>query len=388
MAAAMAVAVFVVGGTPAFAAAQAAKPAAAPGFDSLVKQAEAAQKAGKSEAALEAYHKALVLRPTALDTRWALASLYYDLGRYKDARTHFRPVVAGQPKNGLAWAMTGLCDARLEEYDAALTELLQAAALGVANTSIRSIAQFQTALLLNRAGNPEGAFETLREFAGQGLDNPSVIVAFGLSLLRLPYLPEEVPANKREMVQLAGRGGFHLARGRRTTIGRLALEELVARYPTEPNVRFAFGSYIAPEEPEAAIAEFEKELERDPDHYPSLLQIAQLLTRLGRPADALPFAEKAVRVAPGIPGARLVLGRALLETGDAVRAVTELEKGAELAPQSADMHFSLARAYQRAGREQEAARAREEFLKLDRASRERRADPGAESAESKGTEPS
>jgi tetratricopeptide (TPR) repeat protein len=297
-------------------------------------------------------------------------------------------VVAAQPKNGLAWAMTGLCDVRLQEYDAALAELQQAGSLGVTNAAIRSIAQFQTALLLNRAGNHEGAFEILRDFAAQGLDNPSIIVAFGLSLLRMPYLPEEVPANKREMVQLAGRGGFHLARGRRTTIGRLALEELVARYPTDPNVRFAFGSYIAPEEPEAAIAEFKKELERSPDHYPSLLQVAQLETRLGKAQEALPYAEKAVAVAPGIPGARLVLGRALLEVGEAERAVAELEKGAALAPRSADMQFSLARAYQRAGRAQDAARAREEFLKLDQAARERQQKPEAGDVQAQGSEPS
>jgi tetratricopeptide (TPR) repeat protein len=353
------------------------KTAGAPTFEQLVKRAGDARAAGRVDEALRHYGKALGLKPGWIEGHWAVATLLFELDRCAEAREHFRRVVAAQRQDGLAWAMTGLCDARLKDYDVALADLQQARGFGIKDPKVVSIAMFQTALLLNHAGNPEAAFEVLREFATQGKDNPAVIVAFGLSMLRLRYMPEEVPAEKREMVQLAGRGGYHLARGRRTAIGRLALEELVSRYPSEPNVHYAFGAYIAPEEPEAAIEEFRKELRTSPEHYPAMIQIASLETRRGNAKEAVPIAEQAVKIAPEAPAGRLVLGRALLETGEPVRAIQELEKGASLAPQTADIQFSLARAYQRAGRTEDAERARQEFLRLDQAAREQAgSDPG------------
>jgi predicted Zn-dependent protease len=79
---------------------------------------------------------------------------------------------------------------------------------------------------------------------------------------------------------------------------------------------------------------------------------------------ALPFAEKAVQLAPNMFPARNVLGRILLDLGQTDRAIKELEEGARLAPTSPEMHFALARAYTRAGRKADATRERELFKRL------------------------
>jgi tetratricopeptide (TPR) repeat protein len=346
-------------------------------FDRIARSAAAAREAGKLAEAAEAFGKALRLRPEWIEGHWSLATTLYDLDRFGEAREHFRRVVAARPKDGVARALLALCDVRLKDYDAALAGLQESRALGIPNADVRSVAAFQFALLLNRGGAPEAAFEILRGLAVQGRDSPAVIEAFGLSTLRLRAMPEEVPPGKRDMVVLAGRGGYHMARGRRTAVGRLALEELVSRFPEEPGVHYAFGAYVAPEEPEKALLEFRKELARDPAHYPALLQIASLEAKRGHADLALPPAEEAARLAPNVPAARLILGRALLELGETERAVSELEKGAALAPESADIQFALARAYQRAGRAGDAEKARQEFLRLDRAAREKEAAPAS-----------
>ena len=49
--------------------------------------------------------------------------------------------------------------------------------------------------------------------------------------------------------------------------------------------------------------------------------------------------------------------------------VVQIETGLTLAPQSPGLHFTLARAYQRAGRMDDAARERAEFTRLDRLAR-------------------
>jgi tetratricopeptide (TPR) repeat protein len=349
-------------------------------LETVVGQAEAAKKAGKLDVAAGYYQKALALKPTWIDGHWALATLLYDLDRFAEAREHFRPVVADRPKDGVAWAMTGLCDVRVKDYEWALADLQKALSLGIPNPEVASVARYQLAMVLNHGGDSEGAFELLREFAIQRKDSPSVIVAFGLVMLRLPLMPEDVPEDKQEMVRLAGHGGYHMARGRRTAVGRLALEELVSRFPTEPNVHYAFGVYLASEEPELALQEFRAELRSNPEHFPALLKIASLETSRGHGPEAVEAARKAVALQPKLPGAHLILGRALLEAGDAETAVSELEAAAALAPASGDVQFALARAYQRAGRAEDAARARQAFLKIEREDKSRRAaaTPGAE----------
>jgi tetratricopeptide (TPR) repeat protein len=346
-------------------------------FEAAARQAEEARKAGRREEAVGHYQKALEAKPSWTYGRKQLGKVLYELDRCADAGPHLKKVVAARPKDGTALAVEAICEARLGRHEKALADLGRARSLGIDDAEVHPMAAFHTALLLNRSGNPDAAFEMLRVFANQEIDNPSILVAFGLSVLRLRFLPEELPAEKREMVLLAGRGGYHMARGRRTPIGRLAFDELVSRYPTEPNVHYALGTYLAPEQPDAAIEEFRRELRAAPDHHPSMLQIALIEIKRGKPAEAVPLAEAAVRVASEDPAGRLVLGRALLDAGEAARAVQELEKGATLAPESPEMHFSLARAYQRAGREQDAARAREVFQRLDRAAKERETPAGS-----------
>jgi tetratricopeptide (TPR) repeat protein len=337
---------------------------AAPTFEVLSARAAEARAEGRIEDAATHYAKAVALRPAWSEGRLALGTVLFDLERYAEARAHLQRVTAEAPADGVAWALLGLSASRLKDYGAALDALGRAEAAGITSAELLSAVRFETALLLNRTGRHDAAFDLLRPYAQQGKDTPTVIVAFGLCMLRLPRMPDEVPPEKREMVRLAGRGGYHMARARRTALGRLALEELVSRFPSEPNVHYALGLYIAPDDPDAALEEFRRELRLTPDHLESLIQTAHLETRRGSAETALPFAEKAVAQAPDVPAGRLALGRALLELGRTDESIVHLERAAALAPESGDVQFALSRAYQRAGRTEAAARAREEFLRL------------------------
>lgn len=355
--------------------APAAPAARGPSFDQLAKKAEEAKAAGQLDEAVRYYRQALGIKPGWAEGRWALGALLYDLDQYEEARNHFRRVVQAQPKNALALALKALCEMQLKNHERALRELQEARAMGIPNPEVRSVASFQAAILLNRYERYEAAFEILRDFSLQEKDSPGVIEAFGLSVLRLPYLPSEAPAEKREMILMAGRAGFQMAKGRRSAVGRMAFEELVARYPTEPNVHYAYGTFLLPEEPDTALEEFRRELRTSPNHYHAMLQIAYEMNKRGNYQEALPMAEKAVELAPNLFAARNALGRALLETGEVNRAIQEIEAGVKLAPDSPEMRFALARAYQRAGREEDAARERAEFLRLERAARAARSGP-------------
>jgi len=189
-----------------------------------------------------------------------------------------------------------------------------------------------------------------------------------LATLRMPLLPIEAPPDRREMVLMAGRASYLMAT-RNTAASARAFEALVARYPETQNVHYAYGVFLLGEEPDKAIQEFNRELELQPDHPWSLMQIAYEYLKRGEAQAALPWAQKSVAVAPNVFTSHKALGQALLETGDVDGAIKELLIGIKLAPESPGLHFTLARAYQRAGRLEEATRERDEFTRLDKLAR-------------------
>jgi tetratricopeptide (TPR) repeat protein len=156
---------------------------------------------------------------------------------------------------------------------------------------------------------------------------------------------------------------------RNTAAADKAFEALVTRYAETANVHYAYGVFLLQEQGDKAIEEFKRELEMQPGHAWSLMQIAYEYLKRGDAAAALPFAQQAVTAAPNAFPARKALGQALLETGDVSGAIRELEIGITLAPESPGLHFTIARAYQRAGRLEDATRARNEFTRLDRLAR-------------------
>ncbi|PYP99121.1 MAG: hypothetical protein DMF82_25815 [Acidobacteria bacterium] len=208
-------------------------------FDAIAKKAEAARQAGRYDEAIQHYREALKLKPGWFEGRFFLGTLLHDNDRFEEARDEFRRLVQADPKVGLVLALKGLCEFQLKNYDRALKELQAARDLGISSPDVMAVASYHLAILLNRFEQYELAFEVLRDFAGQNKDTQGVIEAFGLSILRMPLLPSEIPADRREMILMAGRAGFHQAKGRATPAGRLAFEELVSRYPNAPNVHYA-----------------------------------------------------------------------------------------------------------------------------------------------------
>lgn len=358
----------------------AAPPRAAAGdaaFDRLVASATEARQAERWEEAIGLYAKAVKLKPDYVEGYWYQGTSYYSLDDFARGAETFRKVVRLAPKNGAAFAFLGLCEFGLKEYDRALQHLLQSRILGVGDTAdLGNVARYHAAILMTRMEQYEQALETLGEFASAGNDNPRIIEAMGLATLRMAMLPVEAPPDRREMVLMAGRASYMMAT-RNTASAARAFEALVARYPETPNVHYAYGVYLLQEQSDKAIDEFKRELELQPGHAWSLMQIAfEYLKRSDGPA-ALPFAQQAVAAAPSAFPAHKALGQALLETGDVDGAIKELQIGIGLAPESPGLHFTLARAYQRAGRTEEATKERDLFTALDRDARTQRS--GAQS---------
>jgi tetratricopeptide (TPR) repeat protein len=190
----------------------------------------------------------------------------------------------------------------------------------------------------------------------------------------MPLLPIEAPTDRRDMIMMAGRASYMMA-ARQNAAAAKAFESLASRYPETPNVHYAYGIFLLQEQPDKAIEEFKRELELQPNHPASLMQIAFEYLNRGDAQTALTWAQQAVAASPNSFAPHKALGQVLLETGDVEGAIKELQAGIKLAPDSPGLHFTLARAYQRAGRLEDATREREEFMRLDRLARSQKSGP-------------
>lgn len=337
-----------------------------PDFNRLAAQAEQTRAAGRLDEAVRLYQQALLRRPQWKEGWWALGASCYEAGKFTGARQAFQRLSALEPRSGAAWAMLGLSEYELRDYPHALAHLQRGRERGLdAQPQLQASAGYHEAFLLNRGGQFEAASNRLKPLARRGDANDDLLLELGSNALRRALSPRETPAAERELLLLAGRAAFDEANNR-SREAREAHDELKARYPDAPGVAYARGLFLLRETPDEALVEFRRELELSPQHVEARLQIALELLKRNTAAAGLPLAEEAVKLATGLAAAHYALGRLLLAEKQTDRAVSELQIAAKLAPQSPEIRFALAQAYERAGRRAEAARARSEFLRLDK----------------------
>jgi Flp pilus assembly protein TadD len=109
--------------------------------------------------------------------------------------------------------------------------------------------------------------------------------------------------------------------------------------------------------PEAEAA-LRAELQSHPGDVKARETLATALDLLGRQDDALGELRTVLESRPEFAAARYLTGKILLSRGAQAEAATHLEIAARLAPDDANIHFQLARAYEQLGR---AELARQEF---------------------------
>lgn len=338
-------------------------------FEQLATKANQAREAGQLDDAAELYRQALVQNPKWGEGWWYLATLLYDRERYADAARAFQAAARLQPKIGAPWLMLGLCEFQLKLYDEALQHLRQGRQAGLGdNKELNRVARYHEALLMLRRGDFEAAQASFAGQAAEGANNESLIVALGLSVLRMPLLPKDLPPDHRDY-QLVRRLGWAEHQFAQKNLGdaQREYERIAAEYPQVPGVQYAYGRYlVASQNEEAALAAFEREIEVSPRHALARMQIAYIKLQANDPAAGLPYAEKGVELHPQFALGQYVLGRLLFDANQNARAVKVLETARQLAPDEPKIHFTLARAYLRANRKADADRARAEFTRLNK----------------------
>ena len=122
--------------------------------------------------------------------------------------------------------------------------------------------------------------------------------------------------------------------------------------------------HICRREYDKAIAEGERAVALNPNHHNDLQCYANLLTLVGRPEEAIPIFQKAIRLSPFGPVFEyLNLGHALRMTGRFEEAVSAYRKAIEREPNFFPAHLGLAATYNMMGLEKEARAEAAEFVR-------------------------
>lgn len=115
---------------------------------------------------------------------------------------------------------------------------------------------------------------------------------------------------------------------------------------------------------EQAIASYRRAITLNPSLAEAYRELTEVLLRVGRAEEALPVAHECVRRFPAVAEYHFWLGQVHLELGDFAAARQAHLESVRLNPGSALPYFPLARACARLGKNDEAARYREQFAKL------------------------
>jgi len=333
-------------------------------LERIGKQAAAARDANKSAEAIRLYKEGVQLKPDWLEGWWSLGTLYYDDDRYPEGRDALRRFTHLEPKVGAAWGLLGLCEYQTRDYERALVDLRKADELGLpAEGRLAEVSRYHLGILLTRFDQYEEAMSVLMRFAQEGKEDPLKIEAIGLAALRKPLLPIEMPPQDRQLVVDTGHAAFD-AGARRAARADQEMRDLAAHYPTTPNVHYIYGSYLLLSDPDAAIKELDRELELNPRHVPALVTVALEYLKTGQADKGLAYAKRAADASPDSFAVHTTYGRLLVEGGKLDDGIKELEIARKQAPDSPQTRIALATAYAKAGRKEDAARERQEFLRL------------------------
>ena len=299
---------------------------------------------GKPEEAVLAYEAALGLAPELTPVRLNLGILHYRLGRFEPAIAVFEQVLQAQPGSIQARQLCGLA--------------------------------------LSALGRDEEAIARLAATIDIAPPDPAVLYALGLGYLRLGRAGFRAVLDRLATTP-AGRPALHLLQGQaflRDQSYELALEELqsAAKISNDlPRLHFSLGvahSFLG--QNREAIAALEIAIARYPLDTAAHYYLAEAYTKDGNFAAARRRVEESLRLEPKSAESTGLLGKILLREGKPSEAVPLLESAVRAPGKTSidhDLHYNLARAYQMLGRLEEAVRqfAEVQRLKTEQLSKDR-----------------
>jgi tetratricopeptide (TPR) repeat protein len=334
-------------------------------FDRLVRSAVEAQRAGNANEAASALKQALEIRPEWADGTFYLATIYFQTQQFAEAVPVLLKLSKLKPNEGVVWALLGIAEFQVGDYDSALSHLKHGDKLGL-RAAPEALGQAYLALgeLLNRNGEFGYAQRVLEPVARKGTFMERARFALGINLLQIRALSAEISDAESPLIRAAGEVAVALDSSRYNDAFQ-QLDRLIAQYPNDPRLRGVYGWSLATfSRFDEAEGQFREQIRIAPDSPSPWVGLGELFLKRQRWKDARDAATRVLTIAPDSADGHEQLGRALLELGDIPESITHLEIAVKLAGKNPETHFSLARAYTKANRLDDAKREREIFTQL------------------------
>jgi len=178
--------------------------------------------------------------------------------------------------------------------------------------------------------------------------------------------PNPTTTSKQAQFSQIVKESTELRRAKKYAEAAKKLEEGAALAPNFPENYNQLGETTAnARDYTAAEKWFRKAAELDPDNFTYVLNVSLILHTRKRDDEALPFAERAVKLDPASSQAHLQLAAVRLRLKDLSGSETAYSKALELDPESLEAHYGLGICYEAQGRKDRAAREYRDVLKLD-----------------------
>jgi tetratricopeptide (TPR) repeat protein len=333
-------------------------------FEDVTSRATAAREQNDVPRAIELYAQAVQINPNWLDGWWFLGSLQYGSGSYAAARDALGHFIELTPNAGPALALRGLCEFETGEFEQSLADIDRGIFLGAASEPRNEqILRYHEGLLLTHLGRFDAALKAYAFFAQKVINNPELLVAIGLAGLRMPLFPKDAPPGQQALLTDTGNAAFEFMAGDEDKAAQ-AFENLFQRFPDAANAHYLYGLLLYPSDPDAAVAQFKREVEKSAVNENAQVMAAWALLILNNPSEALPYARQAAKIGPSLPTAQIVLGRSLIETGNLTEGIEHLERATQLEPRNLEAHLGLVKAYSNSGRREDARHERELCLRM------------------------
>ncbi len=334
-------------------------------FEDVARRAQAALDSHPEEA-IQLYKQAVVIRPDWPEGWLYLGGALYKMGRYAEATDALRKGIALAPIFANGWALLGLSESQLDDPDQALADIRKGEDMGLGgNIPFETAVRVRAAQLLIRSSAFDEALAQLQPLTKYPDGSPAVEEAMGLCALASPDDAVQLAPERRAVVDLAGKAAWAFAT-QHPDRAEAGYKQLLAQFPTQPGVHYAYGLFLMETDMNQALGEFQKEVQNNPKHWPAMLVIASIQIRQGAPEKAIDSLHAAMKTVPTKYRwlCHLSLGRANLDASNVTGAIAELEDAVRQKPVSASAHFFLAEAYRQAGRKADAEREKTEFEKM------------------------
>jgi tetratricopeptide (TPR) repeat protein len=261
------------------------------------------------------------------------------------------PAVTAQ--KGIHWAESGRCAEALP--------LLKSSAPHLADKATRVKAGLATVRCAMTTNNIDTAISTLMWLNRDFPADPDVLYvsthAFSdLSTLTAQNLartaPKSYQAHELNAETLEMQGKWDQA--------QKEYETILQQNPSAPGIHFRLGRLLlskpnpGPDMAEQAKKEFEAELKIDPNNAGAEYVLGELARESQQWDNAVTHFGRAAKLDAAFGDAYLGLGQSLFSNKKYADAIPPLETAVKLEPQNPATHYSLAMAYSRAGRKQDA----------------------------------